>query len=491
MKKLFLLPFLLLATACGGDEPAPDDNVRLGGGTETAAGPSANGANPPGTPAGGVEEPPANAANQNPVTPVSSIKVPENGAAAMADQGIQNGERPLLPSGYKASDQGPKRDPQFNFEPGGPIKDEQLTDYYVEMFCSIDGKPIGNMTFELWGDKAPITVRNWLRYCDEGFYDGLAFHRILRDFMLQGGDPLGDGSGDGTYGRIKGEMGTGPAREHGYGVLSMARGRSVDSASCQFFLCCAESQPVWNLDTQYASFGKMTTGVATLELMAMVPTTKGRSGEPSMPMRRVLIDQAVVRKGVAPKGEKIERPPIDLKGEPEKVTVRHVLISFKGAIPTAERSKEEAEKLAKEVLQRAKDGEDFDKLIRTYTDDNILDNDPAPGSYFMTNKGISDKENFLVLKEVNEKHQDDIAKKMDELRALIQAKKLEIPEAEKKLAEYQRSLYPPGFYQAKDREKMVKGFGDISFSLKVGEIGVANYNPQDSKYGWHIIKRIK
>jgi foldase protein PrsA len=121
--------------------------------------------------------------------------------------------------------------------------------------------------------------------------------------------------------------------------------------------------------------------------------------------------------------------------EPHWVTVQHILISFKGAIPkpTVTRSKDEAKKLAEEVFERAQKGEDFDALVKQYTDDEY------PGIYRMSNKGIA----------------------------------------------------PDPTRQEFAREAMVKGFGDVSFSLPVGGIGLAKYDSQNSKYGWHIIKRLE
>ena len=121
--------------------------------------------------------------------------------------------------------------------------------------------------------------------------------------------------------------------------------------------------------------------------------------------------------------------------EPDRVAVQHILISFKGAIPkpTVTRTREEAQKLAEEVFERANKGEDFDALVKQYTDDEY------PGIYRMSNKGITPDQS-----------------------------KQEFP-----------------------REGMVKGFGDVSFSLPVGGIGMAKYDSQKSKYGWHIIKRIE
>jgi len=123
------------------------------------------------------------------------------------------------------------------------------------------------------------------------------------------------------------------------------------------------------------------------------------------------------------------------QAEPERVTVQHILIAFKGSLPDdtkVTRSKEDAEKLALQVFERAKAGEDFAAMVKMYT------NDSYPGIYKMTNKGVT----------------------------------------------------PDRAKQEYSRMGMVKAFGNIGFSLEVGGVGLAVYDPATSKYGWHIIKRL-
>jgi len=123
------------------------------------------------------------------------------------------------------------------------------------------------------------------------------------------------------------------------------------------------------------------------------------------------------------------------KKAPERIAVQHILIAFHGSIPEAKvtRTRTEAETLAKDIFARAQKGEDFDALVKQYTDDQY------PGIYRMSNFNVS-------------------------------------PDTSKQ--EYSRA-------------KMVKSFGDMGFSLAVGGIGLAVYDPKDSKYGWHIIKRLE
>ena len=125
----------------------------------------------------------------------------------------------------------------------------------------------GTVTVELDAEAAPLTVQNFLDLAGSGFYDGLTFHRIIDGFMIQGGDPLGNGTG-GTDQKIPGEFaanGWDNPISHKKGVISMARARDVNSASCQFFICVADSD---YLDGQYAAFGHVTEGMEILEQIA-------------------------------------------------------------------------------------------------------------------------------------------------------------------------------------------------------------------------------
>jgi parvulin-like peptidyl-prolyl isomerase len=123
------------------------------------------------------------------------------------------------------------------------------------------------------------------------------------------------------------------------------------------------------------------------------------------------------------------------RAEPERVTVQHILIAFKGSLPDPKvtRSQGDAEKLAFQIFEKAKAGEDFDAMVRTYT------NDSYPGIYKMSNKDVP----------------------------------------------------PDQSRQEFSRARMVKAFGDVGFSLEVGGVGLAVYDPAASKYGWHIIKRLE
>lgn len=139
------------------------------------------------------------------------------------------------------------------------------------------------MEAELYPQIAPITVQNFVDLCSEGFYDGLIFHRIIKDFMIQGGDPLGNGTG-GSRRMIKGEFsdnGVENDLKHSKGVLSMARrgqdaegNMNYDTATSQFFIVSgpASKANVANLNGKYAAFGKLTAGYDVLAQLESVET---------------------------------------------------------------------------------------------------------------------------------------------------------------------------------------------------------------------------
>ena len=125
-------------------------------------------------------------------------------------------------------------------------------------------KDYGIIKVELDADNAPITVTNFVSLVKGGFYDGLTFHRIIKDFMIQGGDPLGNGTG-GSEETIKGEFknnGVNNTISHVRGVISMARGQDYDSASSQFFIVHKDST---FLDDEYAAFGHVTEGMEIVD----------------------------------------------------------------------------------------------------------------------------------------------------------------------------------------------------------------------------------
>src|SRR5687768_12597790 len=147
----------------------------------------------------------------------------------------------------------------------------------------------GQMTIKFWSDVAPKTVENFKKLARDKFYDGTAFHRIVKGFMIQGGDPLSksDDSMVGTGGpgyKIKAEFSSKP---HVRGVISMARSQHPDSAGSQFFICLADAR---FLDKQYTAFGELIAGDDVLEKIGSTATTRGGGGEQSKPLKRVGVE---------------------------------------------------------------------------------------------------------------------------------------------------------------------------------------------------------
>lgn len=129
---------------------------------------------------------------------------------------------------------------------------------------AINIKDYGTIELELDADTAPITVTNFVKLVKDGFYDGLTFHRIMKGFMMQGGDPEGNGTG-GSNKTIKGEFSANSVENnisHVRGVISMARSQDFDSASSQFFIVHEDST---FLDNNYAAFGKVTAGMDVVD----------------------------------------------------------------------------------------------------------------------------------------------------------------------------------------------------------------------------------
>ena len=138
-------------------------------------------------------------------------------------------------------------------------------------------KNYGNIEVELNEAVAPITVQNFLSLVDSHFYDGLTFHRIIDGFMIQGGDPLGNGTG-GSPNKIKGEFlsnGIPNSISHKRGVISMARAQDKNSASSQFFIVHRDSQ---FLDGEYAGFGEVTSGIEVVDAITQNTKVEDKNG---------------------------------------------------------------------------------------------------------------------------------------------------------------------------------------------------------------------
>src|SRR6266480_3424158 len=149
----------------------------------------------------------------------------------------------------------------------------------------------GDMVVQFWNDAAPNTIENFKKLARSGFYDGTIFHRIVKGFMIQGGDPNSKDPGkESSYGqggpgyKIKAEFND---HSHDRGVVSMARSSEPDSAGSQFFICLA---PVLRLDGQYTPFGKVIKGDDVLKKIGDTPVTRSSTGENSKPAKRVVIE---------------------------------------------------------------------------------------------------------------------------------------------------------------------------------------------------------
>lgn len=163
-------------------------------------------------------------------------------------------------------------------------KDQKSATNEVAVIKTADGE----MVVAFWPDVAPKTVENFKTLARKGFYDGTAFHRIIKGFMIQGGDPnTKDLSKEARYGQggpgysIAAEFNS---RHHGPGVISMARSSDPNSAGSQFFICHGDAS---GLDGKYTAFGKLIKGMDVLEKIANTPVEPNAMGEPSKPSKRV------------------------------------------------------------------------------------------------------------------------------------------------------------------------------------------------------------
>lgn len=156
----------------------------------------------------------------------------------------------------------------------------------IVTFEMADGKVI---KAELYPEIAPNTVKNFVSLVSKGFYDGLTFHRIIKGFMIQGGDPVGNGTGGPGYG-IKGEFSSNGFKNdlrHEPGVLSMARAMNPNSAGSQFFIM-HETSP--HLDGDYAAFGKVIEGLENVNAIAEVRTDWSDRPLEDVVMKRVTVE---------------------------------------------------------------------------------------------------------------------------------------------------------------------------------------------------------
>lgn len=142
----------------------------------------------------------------------------------------------------------------------------------------------GSITIEFYQEDAPNTVKNFITLAKKGFYDGLTFHRVVPGFVIQGGDPHGDGTGDAGY-KIAAEFNS---RKHVEGTVAMARGSDINSASCQFYIALKRLP---NLDGKYTVFGQVISGMDVVHKIANVKT--GPNDRPIEPVyiRKITIKE--------------------------------------------------------------------------------------------------------------------------------------------------------------------------------------------------------
>jgi cyclophilin family peptidyl-prolyl cis-trans isomerase len=180
-----------------------------------------------------------------------------------------------------------------NLAMGADEKMKQAEIQIVEMKTSE-----GNVRIELWADKAPLTVKNFLRYVEEGFFDGTIFHRVIDNFMIQGGGFTTDMGQKKTHEPIKNEAADNLKNDRG--TIAMARTNVVDSATSQFFINLKDNDFLNHRDSSpmgfgYAAFGKVVEGMAVVDKIAKVPTANAGPHQ-NVPVKPVVIESVKVVK---------------------------------------------------------------------------------------------------------------------------------------------------------------------------------------------------
>lgn len=178
--------------------------------------------------------------------------------------------------------------------------------------------------------------------------------------------------------------------------------------------------------------------------------------------------------------------------EPDRVLLQHVLLSFRETPVEAPRSRADAEALAQIVLQRARAGEDFNALVREFSDDAAPEDDPQPGLFLVLNHGAQGVEDFgTTISSLNERAEQ----RYQELTRRIEAGEITVEAAEQEMEAFIDELRAAsdaararaGF----PRAALVPAFGDVGFRLQPGEIGLAVHDEASSPFGWHVIKRLQ
>lgn len=179
-----------------------------------------------------------------------------------------------------------------------------------------------------------------------------------------------------------------------------------------------------------------------------------------------------------------------LMSEPERIEIQHVLVSFKETQVAADRTKEEAQALAADLLERAKSGDDFTALVREHSDDPIHEEDPSPGVYKMINTGVDGMDFGQVISELNGR----AAEREAQLTKAIEEGEMSVEEAQAQMEAFVEELQGEAAKRQSDtphpRAAMVAAFGDVGFALAEGEVGLAEFDEEKSPFGWHVIKRL-
>ncbi len=149
---------------------------------------------------------------------------------------------------------------------------------------------LGKFTVQLYAKEAPKTVNNFVFLANERFYEGIVFHRIIKSFMIQTGDPLGNGSGGPGY-KFEDELNTGFKYEPG--IVAMANSGKNTNGS-QFFICTGEDSKGLNMQPNYSIFGKVSDGMDVVQKIAATPVRVGNEASPSLPTEKVIINSITI-----------------------------------------------------------------------------------------------------------------------------------------------------------------------------------------------------
>ncbi|HPF13654.1 MAG: peptidylprolyl isomerase [Planctomycetes bacterium] len=372
---------------------------------------------------------------------------------------------------------------------GLPLSVEALAPFHVVLETSIDGEALEPMVLKLWPEAAPQTVRNFLRLCRSGYYDGLGFHRILSYFMVQGGDSAGDGSGSSPFGTVPGEFHSDPAFRHRYGVISMARGNDPNSAGAQFFLICRDGPQAWSLDGRFASFGELVAGASALERIALVPVERGPSGEFSAPTQRVQITHANVLSGPAPKGEPVIAPEraADRWGPPNTVHIQSLWLATETTQPARNRTLDEAQALAESLRERLVRGESLDDLVRAYSEDPVQIGQENPVGFTFAAEGSHPTRGLRAVYEKQQHLHEAFAQLQTEKANGVLDSQQAVLERDRLTVELQRTVRSSIAIPRAEQRSLA----DAAFELRVGESQVLLPAPGQGRQGVYLIKRLE